>query len=59
MIITRKDRVLKDLYHKITNNLIDKVYKQTLRIELHEQKLFIITKLYNNNNNNIQLYHIA
>ena len=39
---------MKDLHHKITNILIDKVYKQTLTIDELEKKLSTITKLYNN-----------
>ena len=49
LIITRKDRVLKDLNMKIVNRFIDKVYKQELEIEELKKKITTITK-YNNNN---------
>lgn len=54
LIISRKDRVLKDLNMKIVNRFIDKVYKQELEIEELKKKITMITKYNNNDVFNIQ-----
>lgn len=56
MIIDRKERVLKDLNHKIINKFIDKLYKQELEIEELKKKIALMKKL---NNNNINSFYIS